>query len=772
MEMLTRIPDKVLRYIKENKKLSPESVLIGMSCRGNMPYSPRVHLFADSHTLCLLEGVDSVSDNPEYDSSGFEQTHFEVFALEDIAELETEELMSAVRLSVTDKSGMQRLVCEAPNTFKEALMAFAGYVRLIKAGEFAGVEEDDKELRCSGCGRRYPDKNKVCPYCSNNKGVLKRLFPFFRKYVWQMLAILAMLVLTSALGVVTPYVSNSFYIDNVLEEGGKYYGQIMLVIGIMLSVRVADLVIVILNDIVTTRISANITYDLKKTIFESINRLSLGFFNSRRTGGLMTQIESDSSTLYNFFCGMVPDFAVAAAKIIAVSIVLFIMDPLLAFITLLTIPAYVLMVSHAFAKSRRMANIHYASVKALTARLGDVINGLRVVKAFAHERYESQSFHKLSHNKTRIYFEWSMYDVVVYPAISFILYLGTIAVWAIGGMSVFRGELSYGDLLSFVAYMGMVYSPLNFIINSIRRMSESVNAATRLFEIADAIPEVVESEKPVMLDDIRGNVEFKNVSFAYTKSKKTIDRVSFNIEAGKTLGIVGRTGSGKSTLVNLLIRLYDVSDGEILIDGVNVKNMSFEQLRRSVAIVSQETYLFTGTIFENIAYSMKNATYDEVVNAAIEAGAHDFIMKLPDGYETLIGFGNRDLSGGERQRLSIARALLKHPRILILDEATAAMDTATEQKIENAIDRLSGSCTTIMIAHRLSTLKNADKLVVIEDGKMHECGTHKELIEKEGIYHKLYTLQLEALRNIMSDGDEDDKNKKHRGPMMRGRRPQ
>ena len=469
----------------------------------------------------------------------------------------------------------------------------------------------------------------------------------------------------------------------------------------------------------------------------------------------MTQIESDSNTLYHFFGQLIPYLAVSIVKIAAMVIALYVMDPLLATLALITIPLFVIMITRAFAKSRHLANIHYGKQKALTSRLGDVMNGLRVVKAFAHEKSESAIFKRLSSEKMRVNFEWAMHDAVVYPAIYSVLYLGMVFVWAVGGISVFHGRLSYGDLLTFVAYTGMVYSPLNFIINSVRRMSEAVNAASRLFEIAEAIPDVVESGTPRMMDSIRGEVEFRDVSFAYTKSKKTIERVSFRIEAGSTLGIVGRTGSGKSTLVNLLVRLYDVSDGEILIDGVNVKDMSFEQLRRNVAIVSQETYLFTGTIFENIAYSIKDASYEDVINASIEAGAHDFIVKLPDGYETRIGFGNRDLSGGERQRISIARALLKKPRILILDEATAAMDTATEQKIEHAIERLTGTCTTIMIAHRLSTLKSAERLIVIENGKMVESGTHSELMQREGIYHRLYTLQLEALRNIIADAGPD-----------------
>jgi ATP-binding cassette subfamily B protein len=273
------------------------------------------------------------------------------------------------------------------------------------------------------------------------------------------------------------------------------------------------------------------------------------------------------------------------------------------------------------------------------------------------------------------------------------------------------------------------------------------NSLQRLFEILDSQTEVREAENPIRVDTFDGHVRFDDVSFSYIKNHRVIDRVSFDIEAGQTLGIVGHTGAGKSTLANLLIRLYDPESGVITIDGMDVKKLSFEDLHKNIAVVSQETYLFMGTILENIRYACPNASYEEVIAAAKAAGAHDFIIKLPDAYETKIGFGYKDLSGGERQRLSIARAILRNPKILILDEATAAMDTETERKIQTALTALVKGKTTIMIAHRLSTLRDADKLIVIEGGKVAESGTHEELMAKEGVYHRLYGLQIEALKN-------------------------
>ena len=325
-------------------------------------------------------------------------------------------------------------------------------------------------------------------------------------------------------------------------------------------------------------------------------------------------------------------------------------------------------------------------------------------------------------------------------------------VWGFGGWMVIKGfgvpPMTYGMLTLFLSYVGMVYNPLYSLVDQVEWGTDALNSMNRLFEIMDADTDIREAENPVRVDEVKGNIVFDSVEFSYTKSRKIIDKVSFKVEAGKTLGIVGHTGSGKSTLANLLIRLYDVDEGKITVDGINVKDMAFEDLRRNIAIVSQETYLFVGTIYDNIRYANHNATREEVIEAAKAAGAHDFIIKMPDAYSTMVGFGHKDLSGGEKQRISIARALLRNPKILILDEATAAMDTQTERRIQNTLDALSKDRTTIMIAHRLSTLKNADSLIVVSGGKVVESGTHAGLLAEKGEYYKLYKLQLEALKNV------------------------
>ena len=415
---------------------------------------------------------------------------------------------------------------------------------------------------------------------------------------------------------------------------------------------------------------------------------------------------------------------------------------------MLTVPLLFFSMRFLFGRMDKHHIKRWTRSRQMNAILSDILSGMRVVKAFSKEKDETVRFDRSSRALAAAETDASTFGTVAFPTVTLLVYVSNLVVLGVGGWMVIQGKMTYGILLTFTAYMNMILSPLNAFVNMVYEFTDSLNAMSRLCEIMDAKPDVAEAENPVHLEECSGRVEFKNVDFSYEKNRKVIDDVSFSVEPGEALGIVGHTGAGKSTLANLLIRLYDASAGKILIDGVDVKDLAYDDLRNNVAIVSQETYLFMGTILDNIRYAKPEATEEEVIEAAKIAGAHDFIIQLPDAYSTMIGFGHKDLSGGERQRVSIARAILRNPKILILDEATAAMDTETERKIQTALERLSVGRTTISIAHRLSTLRDADKLIVIENGKVPEAGTHQELIAKKGIYYNLYRLQMEAMKNI------------------------
>ena len=718
-------------------------------------------LATDTHIL-VISGSMMLS-SPQSRKQGYkpDRTFAEIsyasFELKELSDFSVEEQIASIRLTARRKEeGTYQLLLNGSNTYRPSCQSAARFLKqLVEKGEIEPDKEGNKrdEVFCPKCGTRYVDKaRKICPKCMDKNKIIRRMASFLLRYRVHMIMIVIALVLSSAIGVLSPYISSGFYFDEVLNVTGKFYGQILMVLAMIVGTRLISVAISMFHSIVTSVVAAKLSYDLKKTIFTAIERLSISFYTNRQTGGLMAQVTNDANTIYWFFCDGVPYFLVNIVQIAVMLVIMLVMNPLLTLLALITVPLVFISIRMLFDKMGKLHAKRWTKSRGMNAILSDVLSGMRVVKAFSKEKDEIRRFRKSSQSVAEAEQNTSIFATLAFPGVNLLFSISNLIVLGAGGWMVIQGDMSYGMLLTFISYMNMIYSPMYSFVDMVSWFTDSLNAMSRLIEVMDAEPDVVESKEPKSLGDIQGHVEFRHVDFSYDKNRKVIDDVSFDIEAGHALGIVGHTGAGKSTLANLLIRLYDVTAGEILIDGINVKDISFEELRKHVSIVSQETYLFMGTILDNIRYARPDATYEEVIEAAKIAGAHDFIIKLPDGYSTMIGFGYKDLSGGERQRLSIARSILRDPKILILDEATAAMDTETERKIQTAIERLSRGRTTITIAHRLSTLRDADKLIVIENGKMPESGTHLELINKKGIYYNLYKLQLDAMKNIGIEG--------------------
>ncbi len=734
------------------KGIPAEDVLLTAYCDRDLGHNPaESYLLATSDHLFVMTGVMARESDGQNSRRVWNETDFRSYALSEISGFRIEELLSSARFTAKNENGEPILLAVMTNFCRTSMIIFRKYLdKLKRNGSFELDPDDDpKSNLCPKCGHRYPNKNrKICPRCMDKGKLFRRIMKFFLKYKIELVLSLISLIAMTGLTIWVADLSSGYFIREVLTEGGEFYGAVVAILALIISVKVVKMLASMLNNYMTSVIAAKVNFDLKKTIFGAIERLSLSFFTNRQTGGLMTQVNSDANTIYEFFCNVLPHFLVNVAQVVVLVVLLILLNPKLSILCLLMIPLSLLIMRLSHGKNRKLHARRFSTQRAMTSFLSDELSGMRVVKAFSKENDEIMRFRTRSERLADADLRRATFNTFIVPLSGFLLYsLGTLMARAVGGWFVIVDEFNYADLMTFITYIGMIYSPLQFFSEMSEMTADCSNALQRLFEIMDTEAEITEAPNPIHVDTFDGHVRFDDVSFSYIKNRRVIDHVSFDVPAGQTLGIVGHTGAGKSTLANLLIRLYDPEQGKISIDGVNIKKLAFEDLYRNIAIVSQETYLFMGTILENIRYARPDASHEEVIAAAKAAGAHDFIIKLPDAYNTKIGFGYKDLSGGERQRISIARAILRNPKILILDEATAAMDTQTERKIQTALTELVKGKTTIMIAHRLSTLRDADKLIVIEGGRVAESGTHEELMAKEGVYRKLYGLQIEALKN-------------------------
>lgn len=764
MIQLCKLPLSVKQHFI-SMGLDVEKALFAMRSDFGSDGTPKdVYVAFDEKNIYVTEGVVTVTadggrraDGTRVRSESYIHDRNEVTEIASISEIRCEQLISTGTATAVIGGEDKRLINYTNKYRRDSAVLVKAITELKETGAIdkSNYKKDSfDEYHCPKCGERYPDtESKVCPNCMDTVKLIKQLAGVFLRYKGSILMVVLSLAAISALGALTPYISNSIFYNDVLTEGGRFYGKIWEIVGLMVGIRIVMLLVQLVNGTISAKVSADVTYDLKKQIFDAISRLSLSFFTSRQTGGLMTQINSDSQTMYWFFCDGFPYFILNIVQLVLIFIIMLMLDPILALYAFVTVPVFFFVFKRLYDAFDKLHLKNYSRKGALNSLISDVLNGIRVVKVFSREEDEKRRFDRRSKDSADISTELSVKQASVFPFLTFLLQTGSYIVWAVGGLSVMRlatgGEgMSYGTLMSFVAYFSMMLGPIETLADVANWWSGCLNALHRLFQITSAVPEVAEKENAVDLGTAKGDVEFDGVCFSYADTRRVIDNVSFKVEAGHTLGIVGHTGAGKSTIVNLLARLYDVERGCIRIDGVDVRDCTMASLRRNLAIVSQETYLFKGSLLENIRYARPDATFEEVVAAAKVAGAHSFIIKYPDGYDTMIGFGHKELSGGERQRVSIARAILKDPRILILDEATAAMDTQTERHISEALTKLSEGRTTIIIAHRLSTLRDADSLIVIENGRVAERGTVDELIAMNGVYYKLYRMQTEALKMI------------------------
>ena len=611
------------------------------------------------------------------------------------------------------------------------------------------------EMACPRCKTPLEADQEECAVCASelqtppSTWTLLKLWRFARPYKGQLLLGFLLTLASTAATLVPPYLTMPL-MDNVLipyQSGAPLdVDLVSLYLGGLFGAALVAWILGWARTYILALVSERIGADLRAETFEHLLRMSLEYFGGRRTGDLMARVGSETDRICVFLSLHLLDFATDVLMIAMTAAILISIEPWLALVTLLPLPFIAWMIHvvrdrlrHGFEKIDRI----WAEV---TNVLADAIPGIRVVKAFAQEDREAKRFREANrHNlqiNDRVNKIWSLFS----PTVTFLTEIGLLVVWAFGIWQVSRGEITVGVLTAFLAYIGRFYTRLDSMSRIVSVTQKAAAGTKRIFDILDHVSSVPEPSKPVHLDRIEGRIALNNIGFRYG-NRSVIRGLSLDIKPGEMIGLVGHSGSGKSTLVNLICRFYDVSEGEITVDGVDIRNLPLTEYRRRVGLVLQEPFLFFGTIADNIAYGKPNATREEIIAAARAAHAHEFILRLPHGYDSLVGERGQTLSGGERQRISIARALLINPQILILDEATSSVDTSTEKEIQKALDNLVKGRTTIAIAHRLSTLRQADRLVVMERGQIVEVGAHDELLARQGAYYRLYQAQQRQAEN-------------------------
>ena len=637
-----------------------------------------------------------------------------------------------------------------------------------------GLGED--KGRCKKCGQLIPRRSEVCINCLQNGKLIFRLMKYAVPLLHIIVPAFLIMMVVRFVGLY-PQILSRDLIDKILTPVGNAvatglpipetdwghlqgtvdflsgwvgsmpvggsFGHLIGIVFLMASIRVFSMLASAIRGYMMAWVGQNVTRRLQNETYEHLNALSVDFFHERDTGNLMSRITHDVSRLRDFIASGMQEIAGDSLTIIYMCAIMFYFNWKLALWTLIPIPCLVFFTIFFGKKMSKVYHVLWKRYASISSILASTIPGVRVVKAFARERYEINRFSDMTHQVFAGEMDAARLGTLYRPIMEFITYSGSILIWLVGGWQIFQNDITLGTLFMFQSYMMQFFRPVYTLCQMNERFIRAGTSAERVFEIMDTPPSVADKSDAVALRNIRGAVEFRNVYFSYDGEKNALKGVNFTVEPGEMIGLVGHSGAGKSTLINLITRFYDPNDGKIMVDGYDSRDIQVKALRQQIGVVLQDPFLFQGTIAENIGYSKPGASRMEIIAAASAANAHDFILGFPDGYETMVGERGTRVSGGERQRISIARAILKNPRILILDEATSSVDTETESKIQEALEQLIQGRTVFAIAHRLSTLKYADRLVVLKDGGVDEIGTHEELIAKDGTYAGLCEKQTE-----------------------------
>ena len=667
-------------------------------------------------------------------------------ALDEVESAQNKRMYGNALLRLKLKSGETVNIFRYTFSVNALSEAAAGFIGTVSSGGNVDEAYDcmkavyEKQLSvCPKCGRTLSSPGATCIHCASKKKVVAKLGKYLIPEIKQLVFSILLAVTSTSLSLIPPMLTKSL-VDDILPN--RNAEKLTYVAIGLVALHIMTHLIGAVRGTVLRKAGDRIILNLRNDVFEKAQYLPMRFYDKTSTGAVINRISGDSNTLLGFMLRITQEVVVEFFKMIGIIVVMLIMNPRLTLLSLIPVPLVVIG-ARIFGKKIRPFYLRiWRRWTAVASVLTDTIPGIRVVKSFTNEEGAAKRFKKENQ-------EWYNTDASAaailnaFPAIvNTLISIGSVMIWVFGGRMVINGsaELTPGLLVSFISYASMFYGPVNFFANLYDSYQSALASSERILDILDAEPEH-DFGKGNVLPGIKGKIEFKNVSFSFDRTKKTLKNINLTINPGDIVGIVGTTGSGKSTLINLFMRYYDHYDGEIYVDGVNIKDIDMQYYRGQIGFVQQEPLMFHDTIFNNIAYGIENCPVERVLQAADVANAHEFIVRQPDGYDAVLGERGVGLSGGERQRVSIARAVLKNPSILVFDEATASVDSETEHLIQEAIERLISGRTTIMIAHRLSTLSKANKIVVVDNGEIIECGSPEELLAAKGKYYRLVEIQ-------------------------------
>lgn len=651
---------------------------------------------------------------------------------------------------IVKMNGEENVVARFSSRHLSRYAYIARGARLILSGSDETVVGREPEKTCPKCGRALPGTME-CPHCSGKAlGFLYEMIRLMQPYKLKLVVVIILMLAATAVSLLSPYLQR-ILVDDILKDRHGTFQAALVVLGGMLLLNLGILFVNNAKSYMCTELGANMSADLRRKLYYKLQTLSLSFIHERQPGELMNRILNDTRGVQNFMTEIFCDMVTIIIMFVVDVVVMLSMDAKLALVAFAFGPVAVI-ISMSFRKFvHRRFHMQWVKSDIIHNNLQDVLSGMAVVKSYGKEKDETVRFNSSVHGFAKVQSANEVFWAVFFPAMQFCVGMGVYLVILIGGNGVLKGDKTIGELMQFVSYTSMLFQYIGWLTNLPRMLMDMITSLDRIGDVLNQEPGIYDRENAVS-HRINGEIEFSHASFGYKSYKPVLEDINLKVHKGEMIGLVGASGTGKSTLINLIMHLYEVDNGEILIDGINIRDIKLEEYHSQIGVVLQETFLFSGTILNNIRFAKPEATTEEIIRAAKMANAHDFILRTPDGYNTYVGEKGYNLSGGERQRIAIARAILADPGILILDEATASLDTESEYLIQKALERLTAGRTTFAIAHRLSTLKDADRLVVIDDHHIAEVGTHNELMEKNGIYAGLVNAQL--IMSGMKEGHE------------------